>query len=79
MDIEEDRELVEKFIKKNGYGFEVLLDLDGLAATHFNVTSHPSKYIIDPEGKIIGMAVGYRPWDSPEAIALLEKLISQIE
>lgn len=48
----------KSFIAENGYTFPVLYDVDGDAASVYNVTSLPTTYFIDAEGYLIAQAVG---------------------
>lgn len=45
----------------------------------FEPTSLPQTYLISPEGKIIGEMAGPAIWDSPEAIALIERFLPNDE
>ena len=78
IDVGEKTTMVEGFIKRHGYKFPVLLDTDAKVSNLYDVRSHPRTFIIDPEGRIIGIAVGYRKWDSKAMLLLLEKLIQRI-
>ncbi len=78
IDVQEEREVVQDFMQSNGYSITVLLDIDGIASYRYSVRSHPMKFLIDPKGKIVGWARGYRQWDS-EAMRMLIKKVSEGE
>ncbi len=75
IDVGEDRIMVEGFIKKNGYTFPVLLDSDGKVSNLYDVRSHPRTFLISPAGRVIGIAVGYRKWDTEAMLMLMRKLL----
>jgi hypothetical protein len=41
IDVQEERDIVENFIKKTGYSFAVYLDSDGDVTSLYNVRGHP--------------------------------------
>ena len=75
LDIQENRKKVRKFMKKNGIDFPVYLDESGEIAVEYGVNGIPTTFIIDPEGKVAGWAVGPRPWGSEDSIALMRALM----
>ncbi len=76
IDVQEERDIVENFIKKAGYSFEVYLDSNGDVTSLYNVRGHPQSFLIDPAGEVIGFAEGFRQWDSEAAVALFRSLIN---
>lgn len=54
----ETKESADDFIRKSGYTFPVLYDLDGDAAMTYGAYSLPTTYFIDAEGNAIARAVG---------------------
>lgn len=48
----EDQATVKDFMKKNGYNFEVVLDLKGTVADKYGVSAIPTTYFLDKEGNI---------------------------
>lgn len=73
--VEETRETVQDFMQEYGYSFEVLLDERGSVSFQYMVRSHPTKFLIDPKGKIVGWARGYRQWDT-KAMRMLINTVS---
>lgn len=77
IDIEEEEDVVQNFLKDKDVSFKVLLDKDGSVAGQYGIQSHPVKYLIDPEGKVVGIAEGYRKWDSDAMKSLIRQFIEQ--
>lgn len=67
------KEKMVGFLKKNGYDWQQIMsgkDTDNLVL-RFNVAGFPTKFIIDPEGKILYRFLG----DSAESFAKLDELL----
>ena len=75
VDVGENRDTVEKFIDNKGYTFLNILDKDRQVSTQYGVRSHPMKFIINKKGELVGVARGYREWDSNEMKNLISLLI----
>ena len=75
--IQEDKDTVLKHVSDNGLSFTKLLDNDGMVSAQFGVRSTPTKILLDKEGDLTGMALGYRKWDSEEMKSLISMLISK--
>lgn len=71
----EEGDVVRKFTQENDISFPVLLDEDGVVSFQYDIRAHPKKFLISPEGKVIGMADGYREWDSEIVKSLIRQLI----
>jgi thiol-disulfide isomerase/thioredoxin len=78
VDVMEENNTVKVFVKANRMTFPVLLDADGKVGGEYDARSIPTNYILDRKGKILARVVGYdgTPWDSPERVALFEKLLA---
>lgn len=63
--MQEEREKVRKFLHATSYTFPVYADPDGKVAELYGVTSIPLTYLINPQGKIEGRALGPRNWNDP--------------
>ncbi len=72
----ENKEVVQTFIEQHGYSFVNLLDSDKAVSALYSIRSHPAKFLITGDGKLIGMAKGYGEWDSAEMKALINYLMS---
>ncbi|OGP66951.1 MAG: hypothetical protein A2170_13570 [Deltaproteobacteria bacterium RBG_13_53_10] len=68
---------VKAFIEKTRYTFPVLLDPKNDTLDLFAVTRIPTTFIIDREGRMIGLALGPRNWKSPEVESILNQLIGK--
>lgn len=54
-----------------------LLDHDGLVTDVWQPRGLPSTYLVDPQGRLRFLALGGRPWDKPEYVQFISKIISQ--
>jgi len=77
IDIEEERETVLNYVRKYSLSFTNLLDKDGMVSAQYSVRSTPTKVLIDPEGNLVGMSLGYREWDTDEMKSLIRMIISK--
>jgi len=77
VDMQETKEIVTSFIRRNGYSPTVLLDTDGKVAEMYSVFGIPVVYLIDKQGKLVSKAVGYLDWSSQEMISKIEALINE--
>jgi thioredoxin-related protein len=75
--IQEERDTVLKHVSENGISFTNLLDHDGMVSAQFGVRSTPTKILLDKEGNLTGMALGYRKWDKEEMKSLIRMLINK--
>jgi hypothetical protein len=66
---------VQKFIRNKGYSFLNLLDESGIVSAQYGVRSHPMKFLINKNRELIGIAKGYRKWDTDEMKLLINSLI----
>lgn len=77
IDIEEDRDTVLNHALKNNLSFTNLLDKDGKVSAQYGVRSTPTKVLIDTEGNLVGMSLGYREWDTDEMKSLIRMIIEK--
>ena len=75
--LREERELVASFLEENGFALPVLLDATGQVGTQYGVRGIPTSYVLDKEGRVLGMLVGAREWDAPEIVELMRHLGSE--
>ncbi len=61
------------YFKKNSVSFPTLISPKNEAAKVYGITGVPETFIIDKEGIVREKIVGPKAWDSPEAMALIEK------
>ncbi|HDZ49746.1 MAG TPA: TlpA family protein disulfide reductase [Candidatus Aerophobetes bacterium] len=77
VDLREEKEEVNSFMKDYGLTFPVLLDSRGEVGSMFGVRAIPTTYLIDSEGRIVGKALGARDWANEDAFDLIEHLLSE--
>jgi len=68
---------IETFSKLLDLSFPILLDPESKVSDLYKVSNMPTSFFIDRNGKIISRIVGTEEWTSPEAIQLVEELLSQ--
>lgn len=68
--------VVKSFVEKKGLTFPVLIDTVGKVKSIFRVTSLPTTFLINQDGRIIGKSLGPRDWASEAAFALVESLLA---
>lgn len=71
-------ENVKEFLKKTGYPFTVLLDLDNKVVESYKVTGIPTKIFIDKKGNIRYKSVGFGG-NPDEMVTEIENIISLIK
>jgi len=79
VNLQEPASRIKNFLKKDPLTFTILLDTKGEIGPQFGIRAVPTTFILDKNGGIIGKALGSRPWDSKESIALFEHLINRVE
>jgi len=67
--------LVKTYIAKHRLTFPHLLDADAKVMSMLAVPGTPTTFLIDREGQVLGVGVGYRDWASPAAHRLVESLL----
>ena len=68
---------VKNFYSRNGIQhLGIYLDQSGSAMTLFNLPAIPAAFLINPQGRLIGVKTGVAAWDSPEMIAFLSQTTS---
>ncbi len=75
IDIQEKKETVLRHTREKGLTFINLLDKTGEVAGAYGVQSTPVKYLIGPDGNMVGAALGYREWDSPAVHSIINALM----
>ena len=64
--------MVQKFSIKNSFTFPLLSDENLEISRLYGVKNIPVTYLIDPEGVILGRALGIRDWSSPELMQFIK-------
>ena len=74
----ENIERIKKFSKKNSFTFPLLSDEDLKITRLYGVKNIPVTYLIDPEGVVLGRALGIRNWSSPELMVFIKSRLEKI-
>ena len=68
---------VGRVARERGYVAPVLLDESGdVTGRLYGVWGPPTVYLVDREGRLVGRAVGPRPWASPAARTFITDLLA---
>jgi len=79
VNIQEDKETVEPFIKEYGISFPIWMDLDGAVTGLYGVHSIPTTYLVNGEGLVVGRLIGSIDWMAPNIQEVIQKLIETLE
>jgi peroxiredoxin len=77
VNIEESQNKVAAWVKERGLTVPVLLDTEGTVISRYRVRATPTIVLIGRDGRMVGRAVGNRPWETAAGRALLDSLIAQ--
>jgi peroxiredoxin len=77
--IQDDPEMVRRFLQEREISFPVLLDSDGKVAETWPFSGIPATFVLDKEGRIIYRALGLREWDSDSIILKVKALALSVE
>jgi thiol-disulfide isomerase/thioredoxin len=75
----ESPEEIRAFLKQVPVNFPILLDSEGEHLKPWQVFAFPTSYVVDKQGRLRLGLFGSIEWDSPEAIAQLDKLLAEAE
>jgi len=73
---EQVRKLVKKYVSRKRLTFLNLVDPKNSVALQYGVQGIPMSFFIDPQGKVVAFASGYREWDSKVGLLMIEQLLS---
>ena len=74
----EDKSSISRFVEKHEFTFPMIADSTLEIARLYGVESIPITYLINPEGIIIGRALGIRDWGSPELIEFMDSKLESL-
>ena len=69
-------QVVEPYIQAEHYTFPVGLDPKLKVSNQFGVTSLPTTFLINPQGKIIGVLNGAENWVDPKTLLYFDQLLA---
>lgn len=72
---QEEPEAVKRFMQENGYSFRVLLDRQGSVLNAFRVQGIPTFVLIDREGKVSQVWVGFAPGTEKQMEEAVQKML----
>ncbi len=72
----ENEKRIQRIIKSQKITLPVLLDVREKIARTYGIRMVPTTFFISQDGFIVGMVVGEREWDSPEAWTAMKELFA---
>ncbi len=73
----ESEDTVFAFLAEVAPDITPLMDSDGLVTERWQPRGLPATFFVDPEGRLQYLALGGRPWDSPEYLEFVQRLVRQ--
>ncbi len=73
----EDLERVREFVERNEYTFRVVTDRDSVIGSRFGVSAIPTTVVIDTDGRIESIRIGYSPTHKARLRQMLERLLKE--
>ena len=70
--------VVRPYVEANHFAFPVLLDQNLKVSHKYGVVSLPTSFLVDPEGKIIGVLNGAINWEDPDTLLYFESLLKNM-
>lgn len=77
--IQDEPEMVARFIGESGITFPILLDADGAVTQVWPFSGIPATFVLDPSGRIIYQALGLREWDSEPILKKITALAASAQ
>nr|MDQ6872566.1 TlpA family protein disulfide reductase [Gemmatimonadota bacterium] len=68
---------IRAFVKQYGLTFEVLHDAQGKISDEYDITGYPETFIVGKDGVIRKKLMAATDWNSPDARALMNRLLSE--
>jgi thiol-disulfide isomerase/thioredoxin len=72
----ENEKRIQRLIKDKKITLPVLLDVKEKIARTYGIRMVPTTFFINSEGMMVGMIVGQREWDTPEAWSVMKELFA---
>jgi thiol-disulfide isomerase/thioredoxin len=73
----DDAKTATDYMRANNYTFPLFIDNDGISARRYGVTGVPETYLIDKKGALRKRVIGPADWNSSEAKAFINSLLSE--
>ncbi|MGB5261769.1 MAG: TlpA disulfide reductase family protein [Gammaproteobacteria bacterium] len=73
----ETEDTVFSFLAEVAPDITPLMDTDGLVTEQWQPRGLPATFFVDPEGRLQYLALGGRPWDTPEYLEFVQRLVRQ--
>jgi peroxiredoxin len=70
-------DVVAPFAQEYGLTFPVLVDAQNVVGTRLLVQGIPTSYLLDRQGRIAGLEMGAKNWNSPKFRQLLDGLLAE--
>ena len=77
INLAEKRDVVAAFVKRRGVTSTVLLDANKEAEKQYQIAYTPTVFLVDRQGRLVGKAIGERPWAGEQGKALLRRLLER--
>ncbi len=77
VNIGERKAAVADWVQDKKPSFTVLVDEGGAVTQAYRVVATPTVFLVDPDGKIAGKAIGPKKWDSDAGKAALRALAAR--
>ena len=74
----EDKSSINRFAEKHEFTFPMIADTSLEIARLYGVENIPITYLINPDGVIIGRALGIRDWANPELIEFMNYKLKSV-
>ena len=71
------RKLVKNYVRDRNLTFINLLDPNASVADEYRVNGVPMTFFINPKGRIVAYAKGYRAWDSEKGLKMIEQFLTE--
>lgn len=70
-------DVVAPFVREYKLTFPVLLDPQNVVGTRLQVRGIPMSYLLDKQGRLAGMELGAKNWNSPKMRQLIDQLLDE--
>jgi peroxiredoxin len=71
--------VVRPYVEANEFSFTILFDPTLKVSNRYGVVTLPTTFLVDPDGKIIGVLEGAEDWSKPETFLYFEELLRKLK